>query len=252
MKQTCLAVGVGLFASLVGPGCRSENKGSETQFSAEANPETLLVRLAQRGGASFCYSLRDSTGLESDALYEQLKVASEGAIEKWVDALQGQPGWKLSRSEIAFSHMRKSSCPADGNTVAVTFYKDAKNYLPRCLEYYRSNDWQLSQGECKSFALPKRRVVWLNPPDTSDAMLASAFTHELGHLLGMGDSYGVGGNQPEGVMGTYGMKDLSPDDIAGIRSIWAAHYTRNPMPQCPPGYRVHSQEVNLHYVVCSK
>lgn len=95
-------------------------------------------------------------------------------------------------------------------------------------------------------------MVWLIPPDLSDSMLTSAFTHEFGHLLGMGDSYGVGGTQPEGVMGTYGMKDLSSDDIAGMRSIWAAKYNGNPLPRCPPGYRVHSKEVDRNYVVCSK
>jgi hypothetical protein len=95
----------------------------------------------------------------------------------------------------------------------------------------------------RSYALPEQRTIYIAGQyiNQFDPNSYRVILHELGHLMGLADTYTEPGyqqpiNQPQSVMNYVYIHDrLQPDDIYGIRALWEYLHLQGPFCRYPYG-----------------
>ncbi|HZH14917.1 MAG TPA: RICIN domain-containing protein [Archangium sp.] len=156
----------------------------------------------------------------SSSKRESYRALMERVVNRWNDALEGQPGWPVWTIRL-YLVGSSTACPDTDANLKV---------------YKVMGDQSRERGYAQFW-------TFLNVAGKGefDAEIYKRELHEYGHQLGLGDTYSESSyqlpvDQPPGVMNLYwDVPDLSEDDIASVRHVWArlkGHSTA----QCPEGY----------------
>jgi len=102
----------------------------------------------------------------------------------------------------------------------------------------------LNPAVSRSYALPEQKIIYLAGQyiNQFDPNSYKTILHEVGHLMGLADTYSEPGRQqpigqPQSVMNYVYIHDrLQPDDVYGIRALW--EYMRYQGPFCRYPYGV--------------
>ena len=178
------------------------------------------------------------TQAEIDAEVNKL----ERAFNAWIQPLQGLDGWRTKSVKI--------------EPKVITDIKGAPcDYLVWDSDYY----CKLIDGP-QIFYLIKEVGVYLRAhvgPRPENMMMVMApeddyntYLHEVGHTLGMGDTYEEYGYQklneehPKSVMRGEKIEELTQDDRDGIQFVW--RYLATGLKSCPAGYRQGSSDAETN------
>ena len=155
---------------------------------------------------------------------KRLKAMIQRSFKLWLDPLKADPTWgkRRVRAESIF----RRECP--------TTRKDLQTFI-----IVLNPDGGRSYSEYWNYKAVIRRVFSKTDPDFSRTLL-----HELGHQLGLGDTYSELGyqrpiGQPTGIMNMYWdvpVGQLAPDDKAGILKVWKTISGELAIEECPEGY----------------
>ena len=229
-------------AALLGVvGCRGGDTPSQTMFEVYA-PQYLrnspLPQIANSGTFAVCIGI---VGASSDEAYQaeltRTKDAITAGIGEWTAPLQGQAGWTATSVTVNVVESRNgpmepdfATCRTFNGYVAIPSGADC------------------DKAPCKSsFALLSKQAVYIHPDyysnPTYTPRLPYVVRHELGHLLGMADTYAsdrsgdVRPGQPTSTMSVHN-SPLTSDDIAGVKALWGMLSQRSSSkPVCPAGYK---------------
>ena len=151
---------------------------------------------------------------------ESYRALMQQVVNRWNDALESQPGWAVWNIRL-YLVGSSTACPdTDANLKVYKVMGDQTR------ERGYAQFWTFlnvaGRGEFDS-AIYKREL------------------HEYGHQLGLGDTYSEATyqlpfDQPPGIMNLYwDVPDLTDDDIASVRHVWARVSGRSTA-QCPVGF----------------
>ncbi len=159
---------------------------------------------------------------------ESYRALMERVVNRWNDALEAQPGWSIWTIRL-YLVGSSTACPdTDGN-----------------LKVYKvMGDQSRERGYAQFW-------TFLNVAGKGefDSEIYKRELHEYGHQLGLGDTYSEATyqlpvDQPPGIMNLYwDVPDLSDDDIASVRHVWA-RLNGYSIAQCPDGYVPGTTQLN--------
>jgi hypothetical protein len=186
-------------------------------------------------------SISNMTGGE---LEQNLFDMIEKAVQSWAATLVGENGWQQSQIAVRRNLSMPSNCARDsyaawrceGNR-RLTFVFDST-----CARSAASLDTR-TVTLCGDLLRLERDVV------------ARVILHEVGHIWGLGDTYGEAGgravaNQPSGIMNDlYQVQGLTEDDKSGSKALWS--YLFKGGQPCRDGYMaIPSGNSSMNAIVC--
>ena len=212
----------GLFA-----GCRNRDQSHLNYSTLHAINHSILKEYAKASkiqGANIKYPLCVTAQFPiTDKERNQYLKIEEQAVNRWNNALRGQPGWKVNHIEMYLvGGTAANSCPSIDNGLRV--YKLLG----------------LATGN-RGYAIVEQYLNVISRAEFAKKDLKREM-HEYGHQLGLGDtyteaSYQTPEGQPPGIMNLYyNVMDLTEDDIAGVRNVWRMIHTGSGDP-CGEGYQ---------------
>ena len=147
--------------------------------------------------------------------------AVKDSFSIWTKPLQDDDGWRVSQLKI--KTLIKKKCPA---------YRKGNKLL--------TIEWRQIPG--RSYALPYRIVLEFENLDINS--MRKLVLHEMGHQMGLGDTYYEVGyqtpvGQPEAIMNNLwwlASPELTSDDVAGVKNVWDTIKRLKDVNQCPEGY----------------
>ncbi|NOJ77415.1 RICIN domain-containing protein [Myxococcus xanthus] len=151
---------------------------------------------------------------------ESYRALMQQVVNRWNDALESQPGWAVWNIRL-YLVGSSTACPDTDASLKV---------------YKVMGDQTRERGYAQFW-------TFLNVAGRGefDSENYKRELHEYGHQLGLGDTYSEATyqlpfDQPPGIMNLYwDVPDLTDDDIASVRHVWARLSGRSGS-QCPAGF----------------
>jgi hypothetical protein len=230
-----LAIGFSAAACTTsGDDSADESGGGVSAFSVLPTSASLSLLPAiedSHGHLPVCVGLVGFDQTTAETVLGQVEANITTAMTMWNKQLQGDPLWTLDGDVSPTYSVQVGQCTrVNPQGLNVNVWATVDQFKTDwCLPNFR--DVSL----CASGALMNKRTFGLGPwnrgqPDDVIGGSGGAFTalHELGHLLGLGDTYKTAGindwtgEQPPSIMNGGSRTELTDDDKLGVLAVLRA------------------------------
>lgn len=244
-----LAVGC-LLASCVERDFNDGSSSSQAPAHAVAmdpNRDSILGYLAVRDSIAVCLV---TTPKVPPALRGEAVAALEGALKAWLALVQANPSWPNKKMlQVRHAGTDEIMRPGDARScvgdLTLFLFADASE---SALMTGGGGGLVFTNAVARSVVLTESAVAAARRcrNQTHEVMRSLFLQHEVGHLLGLADTFEIPGNlesagfHPSGIMGVQdalGCRvSLGPDDAAALNVLVEHLFGRRQL-GCPAGYR---------------
>lgn len=250
-----MAVCAGLAGVVFINGCQDHRQGSESQFVVHTSDSNQRImkrfydNLAQLSEIDVCIGF---VGIDrnSDQVQSKTEITLR-SLGRWFSALKTLESWKGKSTPKLVPRVQFEACRyeflREGDRFGITFFASQRHFseeicgarsavtrdssgaiigvLPPALE---TRICQQNLGA--SLGYNGQGAVYISP--LANTLTEEHVMHELGHVMGLGDTYHISGSAPS-LMNLKSGVEPSPDDMAGIEQV--LRFSQGEDVQCPGG-----------------